>query len=116
MADESLFKNDLELHRKMREPFESVDAANKALAAFHEELGELRKKHKMTNLLAIIGSSYVVPPEGDEPADEAQFLYPMFFGNLGEAEPMAAYLLAYHQAERAKVLERAALSGKKKRT
>lgn len=112
---EELFKNDLALYRKMREPYPNSDAADAACKAFADDLAELRKKHKVQDLLVLLGGSFITKDDDDKP-DECQFLMPLFWGSYGEAEPMAAYLYAHHQAERAKVVERSLMAGKKKGT
>jgi hypothetical protein len=83
-------KSNPSLFRLLSEPFENLDAANKAIAAFLDELGDLREKHKIPNVVTIIGASAWTKGDGDE-QQETEFLVPHMYGDSLRMESMAAY-------------------------
>lgn len=82
-------KKDPETYLQLSAPFENTEDANNAMQSFYEELGELRKKHKIRDLLVVTYGS-VKTADG-----ESEFLNSMSYGNTLNALPMAAY--AYGQ-------------------
>lgn len=85
------------LYREMAVPFPSEAAANGAMARFFEEVGELRKKHKITDVYFVVGGSVAT----DDPEyPESQFMAPMMYGNQLNAEPLLAYALGFEQRKR----------------
>lgn len=101
-----------ELFRKMSEPFESVEEANKAIVAFFEEVGELRKKHGLENVYFIISGTWKTE-EG-----EGQFIVPQMYGNPLMAESLTAFAYGREQCERqeriGELLAKGIKMGKKK--
>lgn len=93
MADE-LFKKDPATYAAMAVPFENAEAANVAIEAFHKELGELRRKYKITNLVGVASGEYLADGE------PTTFMLPMLWGDAYKAEAMAAWLLGHEQAAR----------------
>ena len=85
--------SDPENYYKMSEPFESADACNDALAAFYEGIGELRKKHRIRDVLIVTYGS--VRYEGGKLGD---FMQHSTFGNQMNEVPMAAYVFGQTQA------------------
>jgi hypothetical protein len=82
------------LYREM-EPFESVELAQRASDAFFEELAELRKKHKITDVLAVCKFSYNAAS-----GEESEAITMSSWGNAMNIETLAAYALGMIQAER----------------
>jgi hypothetical protein len=85
--------NDAATDRAMSEPFQSAAAADEALAAFDAELRELRRKHKITDVLCV--SHFTVMSGGRE----AENWSSSFIGNVLMAEAMAAYSFARERAQ-----------------
>ena len=86
------------LFREMSQPHESRDALNKAHEAFYEELGELRKKHKIANVVTIIEDSY------DNGKDESSMLTAFAYGDGLKAESMSAYAYGTFKRKREEML------------
>jgi hypothetical protein len=84
-------KNDLNLYREMSQPFMTAEAATDALQAFFEDLGELRKKHEIPDLVCAVKMGYLTS-DGVE-VDGMSYVS---YGDQMNVEPMAAYL--YGQA------------------
>jgi hypothetical protein len=74
------------LFREMSEPFENAEVANKAINEFFEELGELRKKHKMTNVHTIVAGSFTASD-----GDESEWMTSCHYGDSMKAEMMAVW-------------------------
>ena len=86
--------NDHENYYLLSEPFESPDVCNKALEDFYAELGELRKKHHIRDLLVVTYGA--VKYEDGKVADWMQH---SGFGNSRNQLPMSAYAFGQLQAE-----------------
>ncbi len=82
------------LYRELDIPFESQAAADAALAAFWNDLAEIRRKHKIPDLVASVRVSYA---SGD---GEAQAFTSCEFGDVLRHEAMAAHTFGQLQAER----------------
>ena len=106
--DEAKVVNDLDNYYKMSEPFESTDAANKAISTFYEELSLLRKKHKITDLLVVIKGS-VKYSDGRL----GEFIQHSNFGSSLNVGVMAAYAYGQAQADHEEKLNKL-LAGNKK--
>lgn len=89
------------LFREMSVPFASAEAANQAVEAFYVELGELRKKHKLTNVYTVINASYATTDPED---DEAEFFTSSMFGDFLRAESLVAWALGREQAHRQEMI------------
>ncbi len=87
--------HDPKLYREMSEPFKTPDEANAAIKAFFDDLGDIRKKHGLRDVLCVIQGSCIYPDQG-----EGEFITTAMHGSEDEAEPMAAYALGLHEAER----------------
>lgn len=98
-------KKDSKNYHAMAIPFESEEEANKAVASFFEELGELRKKYKIRDLLVII---YGSTKNGDS---EGEFMNSMGFGNSLNQLPMAAFAYGKEKQEHSEIISKL-LSGK----
>lgn len=85
------------LYRELQQPFTSQDEAQKASSAFQDELAELRKKHRMRDLLVVAMFSYGF---GDGEVGESESIICSSFGDPVQAETMAAYALGTIQSER----------------
>lgn len=94
MSQRALF-NDAANYRAMLEPHESVDAANEAANAFFEGVAELRKKHRLPNVLIVADVHYL----GEDGAD-AEGRLSSFLGDSNHAEELAAYAHGYETARR----------------
>lgn len=100
--------NDPENYRELSAPFGSEDIANEALTKFYEELGELRKKHKIPDLLAIV--------KGDMKYTDGQqgtFMNYSAYGNSLNVPIMAAFAFGQTQAEHREMINKLA-AGKTK--
>lgn len=84
-------KIDLENYYKMSEPFESPDEINKAIAEFNIELGELRKKYKIADMLVVLMDSVKYATK------TGQIMITLTYGNSLNVPIMAAY--AHGQAQ-----------------
>lgn len=85
--------HDPENYYKMSAPFESADACNEAIAKFHEELAELRKKHKIRDVLTVLYGSVRY-----EDGKVAEFMQHSTLGSTANAPLMAAYVFGQEQA------------------
>jgi len=81
----------LKLFRSMSEPHESLEAADQTIKAFLNELGELREKHKIANVLTVIADSAKTAD-----GDDTEFIMPHMYGDSLRMEALAAY--AFGQA------------------
>lgn len=97
------------LFRELSEPFTSNEEADKALRAFFDELGELRKKHRIRDLHMIVGGSVRTSDD-----DEGEFMSVMHYGDSSRAEAMSAYAYGVATAERQEVMSKF-LKGTRKR-
>jgi len=93
---------DEDLYAEMSIPFADGDAANKALEAFYNEVYELRKKHRLANVLIVAQ---------DAIHGSGRFMSNTHFGSETEKESMAAWLLGKVQAERQDIIRRAMEQG-----
>lgn len=84
------------LWREMQEPHESIEAANNASKAFYEELGVLREKYRMADVLVVCRVRVAID------GDEREALTPTFYGEWIRAESMAAYAYGHYASERQK--------------
>ena len=84
---------DPENYYKMSEPFESEDACNDAVAAFHEELRELRKKHRIRDCLVVCYGS-----TKSEDGSINEFMQYTHMGSTTNEVVMAAYVFGQTQA------------------
>ncbi len=99
---------DLENYMQLSIPFESTDKANEALTNFYNELGELRKKHKIPDVLIVTKGT--VRYEDGEVGDYIQH---SSFGNSLNALPMAAYAYGQIQADHESLISKL-IAGKTK--
>ena len=90
----SKITNDPDNYYKLSEPFESSDVCNKALTDFHEELGELRKKYKIRDLLVV---TYGAVKYKDGKVSD--YMLHSGYGNSINQLPMSAYAYGQLQAE-----------------
>jgi hypothetical protein len=88
---------DPSLYREMAAPFENADVANAAFKAFFADLGEIRKKHGITNVYVVIGGSIKNP---DVEGGEREVIVNLMYGDQLRAESMTAWAYGYEQAER----------------
>lgn len=98
-----------ELFREMSKPFESQDSADAAINAFFHDLGELRKKHKLTNLYCIISGSYV------DQSGEHQFLNNLMYGDQSLALELTAFAFGAEKVSHQQNVERMLEGGMKSR-
>jgi hypothetical protein len=85
--------------RAMQEPHESVAAANTALQAFYEELGALRSKHRLADVLVIARVTCIT-----QDGDERDARTPMFYGDELHAESLAAYGYGHYVSQRQQMM------------
>lgn len=97
-----------DVYRELCKPFETLEEANKAFESFQEELYELRKKHRVRDLVFIaqIGVKY-------DDGDEGSPIVLGMFGNEEKMEAMTAYALGRASAERQERVTRMTESGLK---
>lgn len=98
--------NDPDNYSKMLVPFESMDAANEALTKFFDEVGEIRKKYKIPDVLIITKGSI-----RHEDGSEGDFMNHSGFGSMLNQLPMAAYCYGQVQAEQKETISKL-ISGK----
>ena len=94
-------KVDQKRYRQLSEPFASPEAANKAIEAFFEELGELRVKHRLPDIYCIIAGN-VLYPDGNE----GEVYTTVSYGDTTKREPMAAWGLGHESARRQELITR----------
>lgn len=92
---------DQKLYRQMQEPHESADAAQAALTAFLEDLGELRKKHRIAEVLTCPTVRFI-----DKGDFESEAIVPHFYGDNSHAEVSAAFALGVYSQERQESISR----------
>jgi len=101
------------LYRELSVPFESAEAANAALTAFYEEVRELRKKHKITDLHLICQVSANF--KDDDGEDEGQLMAVCHFGSELMIEGMTGYAFGKaHADSKARIAKATAAAGKGK--
>lgn len=100
-------KRDPENYLKMSEPFETIDSANEALANFFEEISEIRKKHKVADVLIVCKGS--VKYEDGEIGDFINFSH---YGNSLNQLPMAAFVYGQTSQDQKEMVNKL-LAGKK---
>lgn len=83
------------LYREMSEPHENMEALNAALGSFFDDVAELRKKHKLRDVVFIVNTSYVAK-DGEEIDGGVHGS----FGNSLNHESMLAHTLGLVQANR----------------
>lgn len=103
-----------DLYREMSQPFANADEAEKALTGFFEELGELRKKHRIANAYTII-AVMVVGSDGEE----GEVVTSGMYGDSLRAESLTAWAFGHESAQRqekiAKLIAQGVSRGKKKK-
>jgi hypothetical protein len=92
--------NDPDNYAKMSIPFESTEAANEALSNFHKELGELRKKYKIPDLLIVTKGS--VKHDGET----GDWMQHSSYGSSLNQLTMAAYAYGQLQAEHKELISK----------
>lgn len=76
-------------YRKLCEPFGSVEAANERIQEFFSELGELREKYGLPDVLCVIQSAVIY-----EDGQEGSPIGLISLGDRTKAPILAAYALA----------------------
>ena len=77
-------RHDPALYRQMSIPFNTIDQANEALAAFFAEVAELRKKHRIADVVCLCEISHTL--DGEEVRGSAH----LHLGDVGAHLPMLA--------------------------
>ena len=93
--------SDPENYLKMSEPFENAEAAEEALRGFYKELGELRKKYKLRDVLIVTNDS--IKQDGGETGEIMQWTN---FGNSKHTIHMAAYAFGAVKQEYDQLIQR----------
>lgn len=96
------------LYRQLSVPFPSVDDANASIKAFCDELAELRKKHRIRDLLFTIRIGLV-----DEAGTEGDSTLVNHFGDRASMESMAAYTYGTMSARRQELMRAYVSNGSK---
>jgi len=96
-------------YREMLVPHESIEAANEALSAFHADLREIRKKHRIAEVNFIAKVLYVTA-DGDESEGAA----PMHIGDPLHAGHMSAFAAGYWASDAESIRAANAVAGKKR--
>ena len=89
-------RNDPKLYTELNKPFASMDEANAASAAFFEELAELRKKHRIANLVVLAKVS-MLADEGDGAPFEVEGMSSLLLGDSRAHLPMLAHAFGAEQ-------------------
>lgn len=97
------------LFRELNQPFESLEALNTAIGAFIKDFEELRKKHRMLNVVMMVQCPVTVDDEETMMGTDA------CFGDQGQWEAMAARMLGAIQSDRQKTIARMLAIGITKR-
>ena len=87
---------DRKTYRELSEPFPSVEAANNAVEAFFDEVGELRKKHKIMDCYFILALPYITA----DGQDEVEAFVPMMWGSEAKAETLTTWAAGHESAKR----------------
>lgn len=93
-------KNDPKHYREISVPFDSVEAANKALAAFFENVEAARNKHRIPDVVTLCEISHVL--DGEELRGSASSF-------LGDSSRVVTILAREYGAEQQRHEERIAL-------
>lgn len=88
MTDEREANPNSRLWREMQEPHEDIAAADAAYKAFYEGLGELRKQHRMADVLCVVRLRVVDP---DDAENDREALLSCIYGDSLREESLAAY-------------------------
>jgi hypothetical protein len=80
------------LYRELSAPFENTDAATKALEAFGKDLEEIRAKHKICDVVAVIQVNAI-----DKDGEEGLMTASMAFGDPMKKPLMLAQALGKEQ-------------------
>lgn len=104
------FRSDPALYREMSIPHASSEALNEALQKFFDEIGELRKKHKMRDVFICVQCGYVAQ-DGTEEIDAAAH---HGMGDSARHEALLAFALGQVQGERQEIIARYMARGIKK--
>lgn len=100
-----MYKDDPANYRKMSEPFENPDKCNEALEAFNNEVGELRKKYNIRDVVVVCKGNVLYPEKGE--GNEAQYMLHFNYGNILEVESMLAHAFGKAQAEQRELINTA---------
>ena len=92
--------NDLANYLELSLPFEDTSQANAALEAFYEELGQLRKKHRLPDVHVIVLMNI------DHGGHLGNALSSAHFGNSAEAAGMCAWSYGKERAQQQAHLEK----------
>lgn len=85
--------SDPKLYRELSVPFPDMEAADKALDAFADDLSAIRKKHKISDIMCVI---QVNASQGD---DDGVLTFTVSFGDPLRKAAMLAQALGKEQAE-----------------
>lgn len=96
-------------YRAMLVPHDTIEAANEALQAFHADLREIRKKHRIAEVNFIAKVLYVTS-DGDETEGAA----PMHIGDPTHAGPMSAFAAGFWASDADAIRAANAVAGKKR--
>ncbi len=107
---------DNKTYREMCQPHASRDAANDAIQAFFNDLGELRKKHKIRDVLCVLADTCMYEPEeGEAVPAEGEFIIDCSFGSTMMREVLAAWIFGVTQEQRRELVNKIANGGKGKK-
>jgi hypothetical protein len=95
---EKKITNDPANYRKVSEPHETPKAANEALTAFYEEVGELRKKHRIAQVLVVCETNVMYE------SGEGAALTHMQYGDALKGVPLAAYAYGQLKSEQLEMI------------
>jgi hypothetical protein len=98
-------KNDPEKYRRLSAP-RSADETNAALEAFFKDLGDLREKHGLPDVITVVGVNVQYDSGVGNAVSWSQY------GAAQKAETLLAYAFGQAQAERRELVNRLT-SGKK---
>lgn len=87
--------HDPELYREISKPFPSAEAASEAIDAFYDELYELRRKHKIPDVLVVMQVNGMT-----RDGQEGTMILSGMIGGAMYEESLAAYALGEASARR----------------
>lgn len=97
---------DTQLFLELQQPHESADAVNAAVQAFLEDVGEARKKHRISEVLTCAFVRYITSD-----GEEADAMVPHFYGDQLHAESVSAYALGRYAERRQESIAKLMTSG-----
>lgn len=88
------------LYRELSEPFASPEAANDAINAFLEDLGAIREKHRILNVLCVVSGTMI------ERGEETEYMTSLSYGDSLRRPLMAAWAYGSEKSDADTIMRR----------